>query len=890
MLRGIVSLIIVVAAFGAAWFIPPKLGLDLSGGTQIILETQDAEDGTEANAENTDQVIEVLRQRIDDIGVSKATMSRSGSDRIIVELPGVQDPTEAAEILGQTAQLSFHPVLGSKGQQGGSGGMPGLGGAPGGGAPGGGAPGGDSANPPDNANAPTDGSGGGSDGSGGDGGGDGSGGGGGQDPSDMSQEELQDMLQQQQGGGQGGAQPAENPDNVVKELPDDQGEVLQLGKTAIKGNKVNSADAVLDQQTQTQWQVNVDFEGKGRGQWKDLTGKAACNPAGDPKRRVAIVLDDEIISAPEVNQDVACDAGMSGGQTTITSSQFDQESANDLAVLIEGGSLPLPVSEVQRQTVGPTLGAEAIKASFIAGGIGLLLTAAYICVAYRLVGFLASAALACYTLIAYAALVALNATLTLPGLAGFVLAIGMAIDANVLIFERAREEHQRQEKTYAANKSAGMAEGSEQDSEQAEGALSSRRRRRAIPPNLQKAFLSGTQKAWSAVIDTNITTLIAAALLFFFASGTVQGFGVTLGLGTIVSMISALVIARVLVEWAVRRKVVRDHPRLSGISKISKVRSWLTERNPNLMKRSGLWLGIAGAVAVVAVLGVLIRTPNFGVEFTGGRVMDFTTEQTVSVEDARQEITDAGFPNAVVQKSGDGDISVRTGPISDGEAETIENSLSDSAGGVDRLSDEKIGPSMGNELRNKALIALGAALALQMVYLAWRFRWSFGLSTMLALAFDITVVIGLFCWLGKSIDGVFLAAILSVIGFSVNDSVVTFDRVRDEWANDSRSTFSRITNTALLHTLPRTVNTTIGGLFILGTLAIFGGASLTDFSIAMLVGLVSGVFSTLFVASPLAIWLQRWDTTPPPHEVREKKTKQRKELRTAREQSDGAVV
>ncbi|MFD0774664.1 protein translocase subunit SecF [Streptomonospora algeriensis] len=694
----------------------------------------------------------------------------------------------------------------------------------------------------------------------------------------------------QGGGAGGGQQQAADPDKVARTLPDEQGNQLQLGKSRIEGDQVAGAEAVLDPTTNTQWQVNVDFRGEGNDAWAKLTGQAACNDPGQAQRRIAIVLDGEVISSPEVNQDTACDVGQTGGSTTITSSSFDQESAKDLAVLIEGGSLPLPVTEVQRQTVGPTLGAEAIKASFIAGAVGLLLTAAYICVAYRLVGLLAAVALACYTLIAYAALVALSATLTLPGLAGFVLAIGMAIDANVLIFERAREEYQQQAKIYRANKSAGMADATESETEQAESGVLSRRRRRAIPPNLQKAFLGGTQKAWSAVLDTNITTLIAAALLFFFASGTVRGFGVTLGLGTIASMVSALVIARVLVEWAVRRKVVRNHPALTGISKISRVRTWLTERNPDLMSRSKLWLGIAAGVTVVAVAGVLIRTPDFGVEFTGGRVMDFTTQQEISVSEARDAVTEAGHPNAVVQESGDGDIAVRTGPISDSEGHAIQDALAAEAGSVERLSDEKIGPSMGDELRNRALVALVAALALQMVYLAWRFRWSFGVSTMLALAFDITLVIGLFCWLGRPIDGVFLAAILSVIGFSVNDSVVVFDRVRDEWANDSKSGFRKIANTAILHTIPRTVNTTIGGVFILGTLAVFGGSSLRDFSVAMLIGLISGVFSTVFVAAPLAAWLQRWDKTPPPHIIREKRTKQRKELRTAREQTDGAVV
>lgn len=874
-LRGIVSLVIVLGAFAAGWFLPPKLGLDLSGGTQIVLQTQDSDDGkVKANAENTDQVIEVLRQRIDSLGVSEATMSRSGEDRIIVELPGVQDPTEAAEIIGQTAQLTVHPVVGAEAPAGGMGGMPGMGeipgmeGAPGGGAPGGGAPapvpGGDSANPPvDEARAPADGT-----------------------EGEGSAEPAPEESAPAEGEGQEQAPQGE----VYATLPDDQGQQLQLGKPAIQGDQISSAEAVLDQTTGTQWQVNVEFAGEGRSEWTEVTKQACEAQPGTPERRIAIVLDEQIISAPEVTQD-GCPGGQTGGSTTITSSTFDAESSEDLAVLIEGGSLPLPVTEIQRQTVGPTLGADAIQASLIAGAVGIALTALYITVAYRLVGFLASVALACYTLIAYAALVALGATLTLPGLAGFVLAIGMAIDANVLIFERAREEYQQQKRVYDANKSAGMQDATEAEAKQAEAGVLSRRRRRAIPPNLQKAFVSGTKKAWSAVLDTNVTTMIAAVLLFFLASGTVQGFGVTLAIGTIASMVSALIIARVLVEWAVRRAVVRKRPDITGLSRISKVRQWLLDRNPDLMKWGRVGLTAAGLVLVVAVVGVLVRPPNFGVEFTGGRVMDFTTNEQISVTEARQVVSDeGGQPNAVVQESGDSDISVRTGPLNDTEAHQVEDALAEAAGGAERVSDEGIGPSLGNELRNKALLALGAALILQMIYLAWRFRWSFGVSAMAQLFITLVTVVGLFVWLGKPIDGVFLAALLSVIGFTVNDSVVVFDRIRDEWARDSSSPFRKIANLAILNTIPRTVNTAIGGIFILATLALAGGSTLRDFSIAMLVGLIVGTIATVFVGAPLAEFLQRYDKTPPPHVVKEKKAKQRKDLRAAREDSDGAVV
>lgn len=870
--RALISLLVILVAFGAAWFIPPRLGLDLSGGTQIVLETQDGPDGTSANSENTDKVVEVLRQRIDRLGVAEANLSRSGENRIIVELPGVQDPAEAAQIVGQTAQLSFHPVLGV-GESGGQGVQ-----AP---------QGGDFANPPaDEARAPSDG--------GGEAPAEGEGG-------EMTQEEMEELLGGMGGDPGGGGMPqapagppAENPEDVALTLPDSEGTMLQLGEAAIQGDRVSSAEAGLDQVNRAQWVVNVAFRGEGRDQWQELTGQAACFQEGDPRRRVAIVLDDQVISSPQVTAETACEVGMAGGQTTI-SGDFNSETAEELAVLIEGGSLPLPVTEVQRQTVGPTLGAAAIQASAIAAILGIAFTALYITVVYRMVGFLASLALAFYTLIAYGALVAISATLTLPGLAGFVLAIGMAIDANVLIFERAREEYQRQQQVYEANKASGMQDSDKEGKDGKETGALARRRRRAVPPNLEKAFVQGTQKAWSAVLDTNVTTILAAALLFFFASGTVQGFGVTLSLGAIASMISALVIARVFVEWAVRRTVIKKHPSISGIDRIGKVRTWLVEKNPQLMNFRRVGLIVAALIVVTAIAAPLVRDTNLGVEFTGGRVLEYeiTGEQDLSVDEARGVISGldfAGSDTAVVQESGDGDLSVRTGDISDAEADGITEAIAEETGGVDLVSDELIGPSMGDELRNRALIALGAALALQMIYLAWRFRWSFGVSTMLSLAFNMLLVVGLFIWLGKPIDGVFLAAILSVIGFTVNDSVVVFDRVRDEWAKDDKSSFTEIANRAILNTLPRTVNTTVGAWIILIFLTFLGGSSLQDFSIAMLVGLSTGVVSTVFVAVPIAIWLQKWDKTPPPHVIKERKAKQKVAAKAAREADDGAVV
>jgi SecD/SecF fusion protein len=728
--RLVLALLILGGSVAVALTQEPRLGLDLRGGVQMVVETRDSET-VEADAEATKRTLEVLRGRVDALGVAEPTLVQSGDNRIIVELPDLDDPREAERVIGQTAQLSFHPVAGVAGPQ----------------------------------------------------------------------------------------QKAKQDQRIVA---DESGQRLVLGPVAVPGNLVSGSDPGSDPSQGTGWFVTVDFKGsQGRTAWRELTAQAACAPLGAPQRRIAIVLDEEIISSPEVVSEIQCGVGMPGGSTQITG-DFSAEEAQNLAILIEGGALPVPVEIIEQRLVGPTLGANAIDASFKAGVIGLILTGLFIAVVYRLMGVLATFALATYALISFAALTALGATLTLPGLAGFVLAIGMAIDANVLIFERAREEYTGSEKT-----------------------------------GLTGALTTGFNKAWSAIIDSNVTTLLAAALLFFLASGPVKGFGVTLSIGVVASMISALIVARVLTEQAVRTGWLKQHPQVSGISTTGKVRDWLRRRNPDIMGRSKLWLGISAGALVLAFLGMLVNGLNLGVEFTGGRLMQYSTGQEISAEQAREAVADAGFPNAVVQDADRGQISVRTGKISSDEQVEIREAIGDVAGGATTERDALIGPSLGDELRQKALIAFGIALLVQMLYLAIRFKWTIGASAVLAMFHDVILVVGIFAWLGKPIDGIFLAAALTIIGLSVNDSVVVFDRIREQWRASPSRDMPAVANQAVLDTMPRTVNTGLGAMFILAALAVLGGDSLRDFAIALLLGLAIGTYSSVFTAAPISLLMHR---------------------------------
>lgn len=731
--RGLICLAVIVGSIAVAFTMKPNLGLDLRGGTQLTLETKST-DRVTADAESTDRALEVLRGRVDALGVSEPTLARSGEKRIIVELPNVQDPKKAAEVIGQTASLEFREVKA---------------------------------------------------------------------PADES------------------TKPAEG--EVV--LPDESGQSLLLGPVAFDGNGISDANAALPQQGLGDWVVNVEFNGTGRGPWRDLVTSACQNTAAG--NRIAIILDNEVISSPGIVPEL-CQSG--GGSSTSITGDFTQASAEDLAALIKGGALPVPVEIIDQRTVGPTLGAAAIDASIQASIIGLALTGLFIIFIYRLTGVMATIALCVYALISYGALVLLGATLTLPGLAGFVLAIGLAIDANVLVYERAREE-------YHENPKAG----------------------------LLSALTTGFSKAWSAIIDSNVTTVLAALLLFFLSAGPVKGFGITLTIGVIASMFSALVVARWLTEWLVKRGWVRQHPQVSGIAGISSVRRWLNDHGPYLVRRAGMWVAVSLAVAAVAIGGIVVRGLDLGVEFAGGRQIEYTTAEEITPDQAREAVADAGFPEAVVQSSsGDGgeNISVRLPNIDEDQAEQVRASIAEVGGETVQVRSDTIDPTLGKELRNKAILAFLIAVAAQMAYLAWRFRWTWAAAAIVSMASVVLAVVGVFAWWGKPIDGVFLAAILSIIGLAVNDSIVVLDRIRER-TRSRDIPLREMVNEAILSTLPRTINTAMGATFILAALMFLGGDSLRDFSIAVLLGLLFGHFSTVFTAATLGLLLEeRWPYNP----------------------------
>ncbi|HEU4917506.1 MAG TPA: protein translocase subunit SecD [Acidimicrobiia bacterium] len=720
-----------VLSIGAAVYVvsnnPVNLGLDLRGGTQVVLEAKDTADVT-VDSDVTSRTLEVLRRRVDAFGVAEPTLQASGERRIIIEMPGVDDPDAALEVIGRTAQLTFHPVLES---------------------------------------VPT------------------------------------------------GTEPRAEGAVV---LPGEPGEDLVLGPTAVSGDQVESAAAIFDTQGSGLWAVSINFLPEGEQQWAELTAAAACAPPGDPTRRIAIVLDESVLSSPGVATSVQCNVGITGGETLITGN-FDEESAGELALLVRAGALPVPVEVIEQGTIGPSLGEAAIDASLQAALIGAGLTILYMIFYYRLIGVVAALSLVVYGLLSYAVLVWLGATLTLPGIAGFVLAIGMAVDANVLVYERAKEEYQ-------------------------------------VESSIGGALAAGFQRAWSAIADANVTTLLAAVLLFFFAAGAVRGFGVTLTIGVLVSMFSALVVTRVLLELLMRVKTLESRPGLMGMNVGRRLQEWLKTSGPNLFAKPSRWLIISTVLIAIALAGIFIRSLNFGLEFQGGRLIEFSTTTQVDIEQLRQDLADHGLSRSLIQETGEGNIVIRSEQLDPAEEQVLQEAVAATGGDVVVVREQFVGPTLGDEIRNRALIALGLALVVQLIYLAIRFRWTIGAAAVISMFHDVIIVIGLFAWLGKTLDGVFLAALLTIIGYSINDSVVIFDRIRERQAERPGEPLGPIANQACLQTVPRTINTGLGAILILVSLFVLGGDTLSDFALALLAGILIGTYSSVFTAAPLAVVLE----------------------------------
>ena len=547
-------------------------------------------------------------------------------------------------------------------------------------------------------------------------------------------------------------------------------------------------------------------------------------------KQIAIVLDGMVYSYPTVQNEI------SGGSSQITGN-FTLEEAEDLANVLKSGKLPAPATIIQEQVVGPSLGAESINAGLISFVIAFILVLLYMLFFYRGAGLVADIALLCNVVLLFGTLVSFGAVLTLPGIAGLVLTLGMAVDANVIIYERVKEELR-----------AGK--------------------------GLSKAIADGYSNAYSAIIDGQITTLLTGIVLFVFGSGPVQGFATTLIIGIITSVLTSIFITRIIFDDRVSKG-----KNISFDSKLT--RNFLQNTHVDFIGKKKIAYIVSGALILISLVSIFTKCFTFGVDFTGGRTYIVRFDQPVTAEEVRAAAI-AEFDGAVEVKQfgGESQMKITTQYLVENESTEadaeVENKLYNALNGffADDLtfeeftstlenpngiiSSDKVGPTIANDITRDAIIAVILALIVIFGYIAVRFRgWTWGLGGVTGLAHTALIVIGFFSLFSGilpfslDIDQTFIAAILTIIGYAINDTVVIFDRIREYKELHPKADFRKNVNEALNSTLSRTMNTSLTTLVTMLAIAIFGGEVIRGLAVALILGIVIGTYASIFIATPI---------------------------------------
>ena len=539
-------------------------------------------------------------------------------------------------------------------------------------------------------------------------------------------------------------------------------------------------------------------------------------------RLFAIVLDDKVVSAPRIREPIL------GGSGIITGN-FTFEQANELSVLLRAGALPAPITFLEERSVGPDLGADSVAAGKLASVLALIAVAIFMIVYYGLFGIFANIALFVNLILIVGGLSVLGATLTLPGIAGIVLTIGMAVDANVLIFERIREEIARGRTPLSA-------------------------------------IDTGYNEALRAIIDANVTTLIAALVLFQFGSGPVKGFAVTLSIGILTSLFSAIMVTPPCHYSLVPPAAAQDRAALSGRGHLlMRLRLLPDKPNVDFMRWRVVAIGGSAAAFVLSLLLVFWPGLNYGIDFEGGIMIEIETPEPPDLGDLRERLNGLELGSVALQEFGaSNDILIRV-PRQDGEDEgagqqaaidTVRAELANALG--DEISyrrTEFVGPKVSAELLRDGLLAISITLVAVLIYIWFRFEWQYGLGAILALVHDVALTIGMFAVLQLEVNLSTVAAVLTIVGYSLNDTVVIFDRVRENLRKYKTMPMVELINTSINETLARTLMTSVTTLIALFCLFFFGGEVIKGFTFAMIWGVLIGTYSTVYVASPLLVYL-----------------------------------
>lgn len=588
--------------------------------------------------------------------------------------------------------------------------------------------------------------------------------------------------------------------------------VLADGTVIVDGSHVKDAGVATDG---AGYKIYLEFNSDGadlfaEGTRQALSGETSVNIDGMLANEIAIVLDNEIISHPTVNEVIP------DGKCEI-SGNYTQEEASTTAALIRGGALPVELVEIQTSIQSATVGADALDKSVVAGGIGLVLVFALMLIFYGMLGVVADVALALYVIIYIWSMIGMGVVLTLPGIAALILSIGMAVDANVIIFARIKEE-------IGAGKS------------------------------IRVSVNSGFKNALTTVLDAQITTLIAAVVLYEVGTTSVKGFALTLMIGIVISIFTAVVITQLFISLLAESEKFAKN-KFFGVNEDGSPKQ-LMNYNFTFIKNRKIYYIVSATIIIVGLLFAFIGGMNYGIDFTGGTMIQVDMGEYIPSDDIEDTLKDFDLDPTIVYAGDDNhEIVIKTiESLDNNERGEVVNALAEAYGITedDVLASEQFGPSVGDELKKNAVIAVVIASIGMLIYVIFRFKsWKFGAASILGVLHDVLMVIAFYAIFGFTVNNPFIAAILTLVGYSINDTIVIFDRIRENKKLSPKENTASLIDRSLNQTLNRTIMTSLTTLIVMIPLCIMVSESIREFIIPLMVGVIVGCMSSIFICSPL---------------------------------------
>ncbi len=839
-----------------------RLGLDLRGGVELVYQGLPTPQTPHVTQDALARAVDIMRSRVDQLGVSEPEIQTTGNSLITVGLPDVQDTARAEKLVGSTARLEFYDweanVLTPNGQTvasqllaqdqnattlsqgpGGAGpGLPGAGGLP-------------------LYQAVKLAS---------------------QQPAKVSTDNARSGNEYYMFGAPGSAActvaakaygvtvsagqhcylsgPDTDRADLLSGLPsgvsaaEGQQLVVPPGTVVLQAADVSSAhptafaspnaqffvlkdhvslfgnDITNPQQSTDQSgspDVTFSFTSHGKSAFENVTstiahrGQSVSGLGSKLVQHFAVALDNKLITVPSIDYGLYPD-GINGDNGADITGGFTVGGAQDLATQLRLGALPIKLKLISNSQVSATLGKQALHQGLIAGAAGLLVVAIFLIAYYRVLGVIATSALAVYAMYFYALIKLIPITLTLPGIAGLILTIGVAADANIVIFERVKEEIR-----------AGR--------------------------SIRQGIITGYRKGLTAIIDANVVTIMTAFILFVLATAEVQGFAFTLGIGTFVSLFTAVLATQAILMTMGDSRAIR---RPSALGASGKHRGWTFD----FMGASRYFFSLSGAILLIGALAVGGRGLNLGIDFTSGTRITASLDRAAPKSQVSSLIAAAGGKAPVIQKVtnktlGPDVYQISSKQLQPSAVEQVKSSLR-AKYGLRSFDSSSVGPTFGRTVANSAVVAIIASLLVISAYVALRFEWKFAVPVLIALMHDLLITSGVYSLTGREVTTATVAALLTILGYSLYDTIIVFDRVRENVPRMPRAAFSQIVNRSMSEVLTRSIATTSCTLLPILALLLFGGSTLQDFAFALLIGVASGAYSSIFIASPvLTHWKER---------------------------------